>query len=288
MRDIDRVIELVGAALPALKWDRGDLLNPAQETGRWGFTLTTAFGKVHARSVTGMCPFVVETTQEGAAASCSSIQETADAVIARLGALRKRTVWAGGNVTTPAKELEAAIRAGQVTERKAEPAKSPWLPGRKPKPQAELFKIEDPHEFWQQFGLYLDNVSLNRAPNSMEREIDAIQILEGQVSNGGLHQYFFNSTGDQARDALKGLERVGAVKMADLLRRAMAVFPKGTPSPKREVRWKQMEKLGEKGEDLWHRLGSELSDYPDDLPTLIASYVRSHRNTLGPEPPPAR
>jgi hypothetical protein len=54
---------------------------------------------------------------------------------------------------------------------------------------------------------------------------DLIGALEGEVNNGGFDQFFYNNAGDNTR----ALEAIGAFKMADILKRAAAVFPAGMP-----------------------------------------------------------
>ncbi|PTB97205.1 hypothetical protein C9994_03915 [Marivirga lumbricoides] len=48
--------------------------------------------------------------------------------------------------------------------------------------------------------------------------------LEAEINNGGFIQYFYNSTGELAYLALEGLEQLGAVEHANLLRRALVLL----------------------------------------------------------------
>jgi len=54
----------------------------------------------------------------------------------------------------------------------------------------------------------------------------ATDLLEAEVNNGGFHQYFWNSSGNFARDALDGLKLIGAQAHAKLLQQAMAIRDK--------------------------------------------------------------
>src|SRR5688572_9891697 len=45
-----------------------------------------------------------------------------------------------------------------------------------------------------------------------------------EISNGGLHQFFLNSTGVLAPEAARGFERMGLPQVAELLREGMASF----------------------------------------------------------------
>lgn len=76
-----------------------------------------------------------------------------------------------------------------------------------------------------------------------QRRYLAVLILDGQVNNGGLTQYFFNSSGGQWREAEAGLEAMGFKERLQLLREAIAKFGKGGPSQEREHRQEQLSKL---------------------------------------------
>ncbi len=76
--------------------------------------------------------------------------------------------------------------------------------------------------------------------NETEQIVTACNCLALDVSNGGFHQYFFNSAGDLWPYVLKALieggDEVGLEKFQQLL----SIFPDGVPSPSRRKRWAQM------------------------------------------------
>jgi hypothetical protein len=112
-----------------------------------------------------------------------------------------------------------------------------------------------------------------------ERRLFALYWLYVETNNGGLHQFFFNDSGKFARDALEGLEMFGAAKTADILRRAIALFPQS------QVPVDQLERrsvlCGLPDEIQWDRMG-KLSDefYQDkeDVAQLTKSYMAAHPN----------
>lgn len=53
----------------------------------------------------------------------------------------------------------------------------------------------------------------------------AIANADGQICNGGFSQFFYNSYGELAHEALGGFELLGLTEFADILREAYAVFP---------------------------------------------------------------
>lgn len=53
----------------------------------------------------------------------------------------------------------------------------------------------------------------------------SIANADGQICNGGFSQFFYNSYGELAHEALSGFELLGLAQYADILRAAYAVFP---------------------------------------------------------------
>jgi hypothetical protein len=68
-------------------------------------------------------------------------------------------------------------------------------------------------------------------------------IFDAEVNNGGISQYFVNSSGDHWPDALAGLEAMGAKRRAAMLRDAVKSFGKVGPSQNTRKRRKQLAEL---------------------------------------------
>src|SRR5579864_6435808 len=64
---------------------------------------------------------------------------------------------------------------------------------------------------------------------SREEVARLVELLEGEINNGGFHQFFYNSTGNETAEMIQALKTIGATKTADILRRAAAKFPRGFP-----------------------------------------------------------
>lgn len=61
-----------------------------------------------------------------------------------------------------------------------------------------------------------------------EKVYYAVSILDGEVHNGGLHQFFWNSSGELFPHVVSGLEVLGAYDQLELLHRAEQIlFPDG-------------------------------------------------------------
>lgn len=57
-----------------------------------------------------------------------------------------------------------------------------------------------------------------------QQAIFATWIVEGEVSNGGFNQFYFNSSGAYADLAADGFETLGAMRFASLMRQANALY----------------------------------------------------------------
>src|SRR5688572_24344823 len=97
---------------------------------------------------------------------------------------------------------------------------------------------------------------------STERTVLSVWELQAQANNGGLHQYFFNTGGDHAADALRGLIAIGANKTAGILRRAMQMFPAWRPDEERFRRQIQLSKLAV---EQFEPLDEEFYSCPEDV-----------------------
>lgn len=106
--------------------------------------------------------------------------------------------------------------------------------------------------------------ALDRIRERKEEGSDALQPAENgyyavfgvemEVDNGGFHQYFLNSAGNDAALALEWLDRIGARQEREILEAACRRFPGGIVNRKRKVRLLALEKLGvEAFSDLDHR-----------------------------------
>jgi hypothetical protein len=93
--------------------------------------------------------------------------------------------------------------------------------------------------------------------SDIEKTVLFAYEMELEVKNGGLHQYFYNSTGDSWKEMMNALRAIGAERILSLFEAAQSVFPGGAPSPDREERWKQLDQIGEAGARKLEQLSQE-------------------------------
>jgi hypothetical protein len=73
-------------------------------------------------------------------------------------------------------------------------------------------------------GSWGQEAPLIRAMPAGVRAIYTTWLVDAEVNAGGFHQYFFNSSGQYAGDALAGYELLGAEEYAAIMRSAIATF----------------------------------------------------------------
>ena len=103
-------------------------------------------------------------------------------------------------------------------------------------------------EGFEQRAWELEEKSGFAALHPTQKHYLAVLMFDGEVNNGGLSQYFFNSSGDYWRDALAGLEAMGFKERLVVLSTAIGKFGKGGPSEDRERRQNQLAKLERKSD----------------------------------------
>jgi hypothetical protein len=120
----------------------------------------------------------------------------------------------------------------------------------------------------------------------VERDYLLIWWLEAESSNGTLHQYFYNPTGDHAPETLAALERVGAHQAHAVLVKAISAFgPSGYPTDRRE-RINRLKSIPDQYE-VFQRLTDELfaqSVQSQDVFSLAIDRVGDAYNERGINP----
>lgn len=101
----------------------------------------------------------------------------------------------------------------------------------------------------------------------------AVLMYDGEVNNGGLSQYFFNSSGDHWPDALTGLEAMGFIERLAILRDAVAKFGKDGPAQDRERRQEQLAKLARMNDALFNTLDERYYKSEEVIEVLSKQYV---------------
>ena len=79
-----------------------------------------------------------------------------------------------------------------------------------------------------------------------EKTYVAVNVLNSEVYNGGIHQFFSNSSGELYAEALRGLTILKAENSLSLLKRAAKIlFSEVDPPKDRQKRWQLMKQYPE-------------------------------------------
>lgn len=127
---------------------------------------------------------------------------------------------------------------------------------------------------WESLDNPHDVTELAENQSSIDEVVDLIDALEGEVNNGGFHQYFYNSAGDRTAETIQALEIIGAFAIADIVKRAAQKFPYGMP-PKNRFERQDVLLEAYPNAAAFRALDEEFYQYPDDLAALITKYKSS-------------
>ena len=109
-----------------------------------------------------------------------------------------------------------------------------------------------------------------------QRLIFAVDSYMAEVYNGGHDQFFFNSTGVVWKDALEGLEVIGAQEAAAILRRMIKRFEGGI-SDDADERRKMMDALED---GIFEEDDQAFYDMSDNIDELEKMYIQQNANAL--------
>jgi predicted nucleic acid-binding Zn-ribbon protein len=127
---------------------------------------------------------------------------------------------------------------------------------------------------WESLDNPRDLTEVEATQLPVDEVVDLIDALEGEVNNGGFHQYFYNSAGDSVAETIQALEIIGAFAMADIVKRAVQKFPYGMP-PKDRFERQDVLLEAYPNAEAFQPLDEEFYQYPDNLAMLVTKYKSS-------------
>jgi len=130
----------------------------------------------------------------------------------------------------------------------------------------------------------LDETLLLLTPG--QRALLAIHWCVSEVCNGGFDQFFANSTGILAAEALDGFRRVGATEYAAIVTEAMNVFEGGVVPLDREGRNRQLDSGADETSSILSKLDDRFYVDLESLTAIRAEYVRAHLDEFVRAPDP--
>lgn len=143
----------------------------------------------------------------------------------------------------------------------------------------EIWEIEDQTDFVTamlghilekcRYGDDMDKLS---AP---ERVFFVTTLLEGEVNNGGFSQFFFNSSGDYANELVDAFTEIGAIKTAEICKKAVSVYGEYVPTGRAEREDLLLD--NDAVEEILDECDNAFYEYEDDLITLYCEYIVNHK-----------
>ncbi len=105
----------------------------------------------------------------------------------------------------------------------------------------------------------------------------AVFWVEAEINNGGLSQYYYNSSGNQAAKAPQHLRELGLDEAADILEEANAFFPNATPPADRRARLAILDDVEEQASQTWNELEDRYFQSGIGFQPNMINYIREHR-----------
>ena len=110
-----------------------------------------------------------------------------------------------------------------------------------------------------------------------------VDIFEGAMGEGGFSFFFTSEAGDFVEDVIVSYKEIKAFKTAELISKALSLFPAKTYSPDVEKRIAFIEKADENIISGWEDLDELFfeDETEEDIVTLIVDYIKANENQFG-------
>ena len=116
----------------------------------------------------------------------------------------------------------------------------------------------------------------SKLDNSCVRDFVLCMIFAGEVDNGGLRQFFSNSSGDMSEETLAALGKINP-QSADILEEAMACFPDGNVPKDRELRNEIMDMFDDKANERLDELDRRFYEQTE-FSAQLYDFLMAHKN----------
>ena len=151
----------------------------------------------------------------------------------------------------------------------------------------DIWKIEGKENFIVAMSQYIaekcaygDNIEIL---NEEQRVFYVTQALEMEVNNGGFSQFFFNSSGMFANELIASFEKIGAIKTAEICKKAISIYGDRVPTDRDEredILTPDDEKKEERIEELLNECDDAFFEYEDDLVELNYQFILNNKESF--------
>lgn len=151
----------------------------------------------------------------------------------------------------------------------------------------EIWKIEEKEEFVIEMAQYISEKceygDKMEILNEEQRVLYITQALEMEVNNGGFSQFFFNSDGVFANELVSSFEKMGAIKTAEICKKAVSIFGDEIPTDRDEIQdilVLDNEKEEERIEEILNECDDAFFEYEDDLVELNYQFIINNKESF--------
>lgn len=146
----------------------------------------------------------------------------------------------------------------------------------------DIWKIEDESSFVIEMASYIGKIceygdNMN-ALNENQRTFYITYTLEGEVNNGGFSQFFFNSSGDLANEAVSAFEKIGANKTADICKKAVEIYGESVPLDRDEREALLID--NDEVDEILNDCDNAFFEYEDDLTALNYQFIINNKDSF--------
>ncbi len=151
----------------------------------------------------------------------------------------------------------------------------------------DIWKIEEKDNFVIEMDQYIaekceygDNME---TLNEEQRILYITQALEMEVNNGGFAQFFFNSSGMFANELVSSFEKIGAIKTAEICKKAISIYGDKVPTDRDEredIITPDDEKEEERIEEILNECDDAFFEYEDDLVELNYQFIINNKESF--------
>lgn len=124
------------------------------------------------------------------------------------------------------------------------------------------------------FSLWTDDAFTGLSP--AQRDFIIANVCLNECMNGGLVQYYNNSYGDRAKDAVDIFRRIGAHDAAKILERANRLLGAAGPDADQDARMDQLEALSDAASAEIDELSDKLNASEQDVRAAAYAWLKKH------------
>ena len=116
--------------------------------------------------------------------------------------------------------------------------------------------------------------------SQQEQTFIFIEIFESELINGGIFDFFYNTSGAYAHEVLEAFGAIGANESVELVNQAITIFPE-LPVPKDVFKRRLfMTNLDDSIDLKWNAIEHSFLNSREDIASLLIDYIKIHRLTF--------